>query len=101
MQATVSKNGAAADRVLHIGVVHGVRSVNFVAAAETRAGMLEHLAAYVRATAEVQLYADDAAWLAALVETRDLEAAVGFYFDRVGERWDPEWLDECTLPVVP
>lgn len=89
-------------RTLHVGVVHGMGAVHFVAAADTRAELVREVAGYVRAQAEHQLYPEDAAVVAALFERADEEAAVRYYFDRVGERWDREWLtaDEVALAGV-
>lgn len=61
---------------------------------------MERLAEYVRRQADLQLFAEDARLVAEMLSQCTTEAAVRFYFERVGERWDQEWLDEGTVPVL-
>lgn len=91
---------AAAPPAVHVGIVRGAGGINFMAAAETRGALMRRLARYARSRADMQLYDEDARTLGRLVSAGSAEAAVRFYFERVGERWDREWLDEGTVPVA-
>lgn len=83
---------------MHVGVVHGDGGIHFLAVSDTRAGMMLKVAEYVGSQASHQLYAGDAAVVADLLERREPDAAVRFYFEHVGARWDRETL---TMDVVP
>ena len=85
---------------MHVAVVHGKDGVHFVAAAETRAALVHQVAAYVRDQADLQLYARDVAILTDMLQRRDEEGAVRFYFQRVGQRWDREWLKSEVVVVA-
>lgn len=87
-------------RVLHVAIVYGVRHIHFVAVAESREALLARIAEYVRGQAETQLYAEDAWVLRRLLERENVEPAIRFYFEHVGERWDREWLDEGTVAAA-
>jgi hypothetical protein len=87
-------------RTLYVGIIHGVRSIHFVAAAENQPGMLGRIAEYVRAQADVQLYGSDARLLDALLQGEGVESAIRFYFERVGEKWDRQWLEVVRVPVA-
>lgn len=88
---------ARGNAAMHVGVVHGSGGIHFLAVADSRTDMMLKLSDYVRSQAVHQLYARDAAVVADLLERAEADAAVRFYFDHVGERWDRETL---TLDVV-
>jgi hypothetical protein len=85
---------------VHLGIVHGADGIHFVAAGETRDALLQRLAGYVWSHADLELYPDDARRLDRLLKTGAAEDAVRFYFDRVGQKWDREWLVEGVMPVA-
>lgn len=87
----------AADDMLHVAVVHGPGRVHFVAAARTRGAMMARLGEYVAAQAAVQLYGEDARTVLGLMAAGSAEAGVRHYFQRVGRRWDVEWLNEVLV----
>ncbi len=95
MQANREQKG-----MMHVGIVHGVSGIHFVAAADSHAALVREVAGYVRRQAEVQLYASDAAAVTELLERSDDAGAVRVYFDRVGARWDREWLTSDVVPVA-
>jgi hypothetical protein len=92
--------GGTPAHTMYVGIIHGVRSIDFVAAAENRPGMLGRIAEYVRGQADVQLYGPDARLLDALLQREGVEAAIRFYFERVGEKWDRQWLEVVRVPVA-
>jgi hypothetical protein len=77
---------------LHVAVVHSADGPSFTTVAASRASLIERLAAYVHDHAEDRLWPGDAARVCTLLESDAAEAAIEFYFDRVGSRWDDEWL---------
>lgn len=85
---------------MHVAVVHGTGGVHYVAAAQTRAALVRQVAGYVRDQADLQLYARDVAILTDMLQRQDEEGAVRFYFQRVGQRWDREWLKSEVVPVA-
>ena len=85
---------------MHVAVVHGKDGVHYVAAAHTRAALVKRVADYVRAQADLQLYARDVAILTDMLQRGDHEGGVRFYFQRVGQRWDREWLKAETVAVA-
>jgi hypothetical protein len=85
---------------VHIGIVHGADGIHFVAAGETRDALVQRLAGYVWSRADLELYPDDARRLGRLLKAGAAEDAVRFYFDRVGRKWDREWLVEGVMPVA-
>jgi hypothetical protein len=85
---------------VHLGIVHGADGIHFVAAGESRDALLQRLAGYVWSRADLELYPDDARRLGRLLKTGAAEDAVRFYFERVGRKWDREWLVEGIMPVA-
>lgn len=77
---------------IHVAVVHGPRSVNFMAVAGSTEGLRSKVGAYVAGQAELQLYRDVAVRVRGLIGAGDVEAGIRLYFASVGERWDREWL---------
>jgi hypothetical protein len=84
---------------LHVGIVHGVRRIHFVAAGESRTALLRGMAEYVATQVELQLYPEDAREINLLLDDGALEEAVRLYFERIGARWDREWLEGATVAV--
>jgi hypothetical protein len=98
--AGVAETRSPSAGVLHVAVVHGAQRIHFVAVAEGRAAVLRRIADYVRRQADTQLYPEDSRVLARLLAHEQVEPAIRFYFDRVGHRWDREWLDERAVAVT-
>jgi hypothetical protein len=82
---------------VHIAVVRAPDGVRLVAACRTERELLCNLSAYVTRRAARQLWPADAQRVRSLAAGGALEAAVDFYFARVGERWDSEELLKVAL----
>jgi hypothetical protein len=95
-----ASNGSASAGILHVAIVYGIRHIHFVAVAESRDALRLRIADYVRSQAETQLYEEDTWVLSRLLERENLEPAIRYYFEHVGERWDREWLDEGTVSAA-
>lgn len=76
----------------YTAVVHAVDGVRFVTTASNRSTLFEHLSDYVLANAEYRLWPADSIAVVDMFRLGELEAAVECYFNRVGSRWDAEWL---------
>lgn len=83
---------------LVVAVVLNADGVRFTAVAESREASVRRVAEYVERRLDVHLWPDDAACVRALLDAGDHDAAVTRYFERVGDRWDDEWL--VTAPVA-
>lgn len=84
---------------IHVGVVHGPEGVYFVTAAPSREAMFATLGHRLVEEVHMQLWDEDAARFRALLDAGELEAAVGFYFSQVGQRWDPARLSLHTISM--
>lgn len=84
---------------LHVAVVHGSDEVYGVVAARDREALLRRLTDRLGRDVDLQLFRLDALRFRALVEEARLEEAVGFYFDRVGPKWDPARLQVETVEL--
>ncbi len=78
--------------MMHVAAVVAYDGVRFSCARASRPELIRELAAYVRTRAADQLWPEEAARVNALLEARQLERAISDYFERVGRRWDTEWL---------
>lgn len=76
----------------YVAVVHGEQRIHSIMAAGTAEELTERVADYVRENARVQLYASEAERVLGLLAAGAVDPAVRFYFDRVGRKWDREWL---------
>ena len=85
---------------LHVAIVHGVDGIHYVAAADSAALLTTELALYVERQAGMQLYAEDARSVMQMLSGGEADRAVRFYFDRVGVRWDREWLTKDVVTVA-
>lgn len=74
-----------------VAIVHSSDGIHFVSTGPEEAALAE-VGDYIRSRAEHQLWPDDAAQLARLLEQGRVRDAVEFYFARVGKRWDHEYL---------
>jgi hypothetical protein len=77
---------------IFVAVIHGRRYVHHVVVASSRSMLIRGLGRYVRDHARIQLRAEDSAKVEDLLIRGEAEHAVAFYMDRVGDRWDEEWL---------
>lgn len=78
--------------VIHVAVVVSGDGVVFGASTHSRRTLIEELSAFVRRSADVQLWPESAQCVHSLLDSRELERAVELYFARVGERWDEQRL---------
>lgn len=74
-----------------VAIVHSTDGVHLVTTGPEDAALAE-VGEYVRCRAEYQLWSEDAAQLSWLLEQGRVKDAVELYFERVGERWDREYL---------
>lgn len=87
-------------RTLVIATVHAADGVQFAAVADCREGLVHRVAQHVRRNFATQLWPADAERVRVHLDEGALEAAVTLYFERVGERWDEEWLVTTSVPGV-
>ena len=76
----------------YTAVVHAIDGVRFVTTASSRSTLFERLGDYVLTNAEYRLWPADSIVVVDKFRRGELEAAVECYFNRVGSRWDAEWL---------
>jgi hypothetical protein len=85
---------------VHVAAVIGGGEVRFLTAAPTRASLMELLAGYVLQHADGMLRPDAVLELRRLISAGRTAEAVRFYFERVGERWEKEYLC-CETILLP
>jgi hypothetical protein len=83
-----------------VAAVIGGGEVRFLTAAPTRASLMELLAGYVLQHADGMLRPDAVLELRRLISAGRTAEAVRFYFERVGERWEKEYLC-CETILLP
>jgi hypothetical protein len=91
--------GFAAQRALHVAVVHTTEVVRFVTVAPSRSALTEQLAGYVQRHAADQLWPADAECVRERLARRELDAAIEHYFATIGRRWDEERLFIDVIPM--
>ena len=77
---------------LFVALVLAADGVLYAATAPSREASLRRVAEFVGSRLDTRLWPDDAAEVRALLADGRHGAAVSRYFDRVGRRWDEEWL---------
>jgi hypothetical protein len=82
---------------LHAAVVHSRDGIRLLTASASAEQTLDAVAQYVLRHADHMLWPVDARQVAGLLAIGRLRAGVDLYFDRVGERWDREFLHEAQL----
>lgn len=92
--------GATGRGTLHVAVVCAPDGVRLAVACRTPDALVRRLSRYALEHAARQLWPDDAERVRLLVQTGKLEAAIGHYFARVGERWDEERLVRIRTPLA-
>lgn len=93
--------GAAAgstDLELHVALVTGKDGIRLAVIEKSDDGMLRRLSDYVREEAPNALWPKDASQVSALLSAGRWETAIDFYFARVGNRWDQEFLHREIVP---
>ena len=78
-------------RAQSVAIVHSRDGVHLVATGPEEAAFAQ-VGEYVRSRAEHQLWPHQAAQLQELLAQGRVRDAVEFYFARVGDRWDQEYL---------
>jgi hypothetical protein len=87
-------------RNVYVGIVHTADGVLYATVAESRAMLLERIVDHVCARAEDQLWPVHSRRLKQLLDAGEVESAVALYFERVGERWDEEWLVTVAVDTI-
>jgi len=85
-------------RLVYRATVHSADGVRFSARASGPEALLREILAYVRARCDSVLWAQDAEAVRKLIDQNRHDAAIALYFERVGERWDEEWLETADGP---
>ncbi len=91
-------NGAP-DDPLHLALIWAADGPRLLTAAPTRTALLERVAGYVARYAPHQLWPDDAAHVATLLDDGQHEAAIRHYFE-AERRWDPEQLQLTVVDAA-
>lgn len=86
--------------MLHLGMVSATDGILFTAVERSADALRNRIAVFVRQRAETTLWPDDAAELKGLLAAGRSEDAIAFYFSRVGERWDREFLHREPIGVT-
>lgn len=93
-----------ATTTLHVALVHGPDMEPYVVVAASRSEVVRRLARYIAPRAQVLLWPDDARRVARRLAARDLEGAVAFYFEALGDpgrkvRWERQWVVHRAVRV--
>ncbi len=80
-----------------MAIVHCAGSVRYVATAACSDALSARLAGYVRERCDDVLWPDAVRQVRALLDDGKLTEAIALYFERTGERWDPERLELMAL----
>jgi hypothetical protein len=101
--ARTARSDRSPDRVtedlLLVGVIHTTDAIRRIIAARSEEELSRQLASYVRTAAAERLWPKDAEQVEQAMVRGDVEFGVATYFERVGDRWDPEWLVVDRLEV--
>lgn len=77
---------------LHVAVVYAVDGIRFLTAARSAEELMGKVAAYIEENVEYLLRPEDSVRVRALLAEARVPDAVTVYFERVGERWEREYL---------
>jgi hypothetical protein len=88
----------ATRRLVYRATVHSTDGVRFSARADGPEALTREILSYVRERCDSVLWAEDAEAVRKLMDQNRHDAAIALYFDRVGERWDEEWLEAADGP---
>lgn len=89
---SVRDAGPQIDSVLHIAVVVVVDGVLFTAVEGSKKALRARLGKFVRVNASAKLWPPDSAEVLQCLDRGDVNRGVALYFERVGDRWDREFL---------
>jgi hypothetical protein len=89
----------APDAPLHLALICAADGPRLLTAAPTRPALLERIAGYVARYAPHQLWPDDAAHVAALLDDGHHEVAIRRYFE-AERRWDAEQLHLAVVEAA-
>lgn len=81
------------DQGLHYAIVSGPDGIHFAAAGADEDKMFAGLVRYIRQRCGFTLWPRDARQVIALLDAGRMADAIEMYFDRVGDRWDREYLE--------
>jgi hypothetical protein len=84
------------DQGLHYAIVSGLDGIHFAAAGPDEETMFAGLVRYIKQRCGFTLWPRDANKVMTLLDTGRSADAIDLYFDRVGERWDREYLELVT-----
>jgi hypothetical protein len=87
LEATTFGNG------LHYAIVSGPDGMQFAAAGADEDEMIAGLVRYIKQRCGFTLWPRDAGEVMALLDAGQTADAIDLYFDRVGDRWDSEYLE--------
>jgi len=78
---------------LHYAIVSGPDGIHFAASGPSEDKMFAGLVRYIRQRCGFTLWPRDANEVIASLDAGRTADAIALYFDRVGERWDREYLE--------
>jgi hypothetical protein len=81
------------DQRLHYAIVSGPDGIHFAASGADQNKMFAGLVRYLRQRCGFTLWPRDAREVIALLDAGRTTDAIALYFDRVGDRWDREYLE--------
>jgi len=81
------------DRGLHYAIVSGTDGIHFAASGADEDAMFAGLGRYLRQRCGFTLWPHDAREVIGLLDAGRITDAIAMYFDRVGDRWDREYLE--------
>ncbi len=81
------------DQRLHYAIVSGADGIHFAASGADEDKMIGGLVRYLRQRCGFTLWPQDASEVIALLDAGQMTDAIALYFDRVGDRWDREYLE--------
>ena len=87
LEATTFEQG------LHYAIVSGPDGIHFAASGPSEDKMFAGLVRYIRQRCGFTLWPRDANEVIASLDAGRTADAIALYFDRVGERWDREFLE--------
>ena len=81
------------ENALHYAIVSGPDGIHFASAGADEDKMFAGLVRYIKQRCGFTLWPRDANEVIALLDAGRTTDAIDLYFDRVGERWDREYLE--------
>lgn len=84
---------------VHVAAVYAADGVRFLAGAHTADALMQRLGEYVVRHAERMLYEEDARRVHRMLAEGRAADAVAYYFERVGRRWEREFLRVEVVPA--